>query len=61
MLPKMLYELLPYIYLSAGAGGFVINSAIIFVASISLMMTGALVLVMRFSYRRAIKQYHRQS
>ncbi len=61
MLPKMLYELLPYIYLSVGAGGFVINSAIIFVASISLMMTGALVLIMRFSYRRGIKQYHRQS
>jgi len=56
MLPRMLYELLPYLYLSAGAGGFVINSAIVFVASISLIMTGALVLMMRISYRRDIKQ-----
>ena len=56
MLPKMLYELLPYLYLSVGAGGFIINSAIVFVASISLMTTGALVLMMRINYRRNIKQ-----
>ena len=56
MLPKMLYELLPYLYLSIGAGGFSINSAIVFVASISLITTGALVLLMRTSYRREIKQ-----
>ncbi len=61
MLPKMFYELLPYLYLSVGAGGFIINSAIVFVASISLMMTGALVLIMRFSYRRSIKQYQHRS
>jgi len=61
MLPKMLYELLPYLYLSAGASGFIINSAIVFVASISLMMTGALVLAMRFNYRRSIKQYYHHS
>jgi len=58
MLPKMLYELLPYLYLSAGLGGFIINSAIVFVASISLMMTGILVLIMRINYRRGIKKYH---
>jgi len=59
MLPKILYELLPYLYLSVGAGGFIINSAIVFVASISLLMTGMLVLIMRFNYRRSIKQsYH---
>ncbi len=54
----MLYELLPYLYLSAGLGGFIINSAIVFVASISLMMTGVLVLIMRINYRRGIKKYH---
>jgi hypothetical protein len=52
----MLYELLPYLYLSIGAGGFVVNSAIVFVASISLITAGALVLVMRINYRRNIKQ-----
>ncbi|VAW55529.1 hypothetical protein MNBD_GAMMA05-2103 [hydrothermal vent metagenome] len=61
MLPKMLYELLPYLYLSVGAGGFIINSAIVFVASVSLIMAGVLVLMMRISYRRGIKQYRHQS
>jgi len=56
MLPRMLYELLPFIYFSVGAGGFVIDSAMIFVASLSLIMTGALVLLMRINYRRNIRQ-----
>ena len=57
MLPKMLYELLPYLYIGIGVGGFIINSTLVFVASISLLMTGALVLAMRVSYRRGLKQY----
>jgi len=58
MLPKFLYELLPYMYLSVGVGsGVTINSAIIFIASVLLMLTGILVLCMRVSYRRKIKRY----
>jgi len=58
MLPKILYELLPYMYLSVGVGsGVTINSAIIFIASVLLMVTGILVLCMRISYRRDIKRY----
>ncbi len=57
MLPKMLYELLPYLYLSAGAyGGIVINSAIVIVGSFLLIATGILIISMRITYRRKIKQ-----
>lgn len=57
MLPKMLYELLPYLYLSVGAyGGFVINSAIVIVGSFLLIATAILIISMRITYRRKIKQ-----
>ncbi|HHJ36712.1 MAG TPA: hypothetical protein ENJ87_13200 [Gammaproteobacteria bacterium] len=57
MFPKFLYELLPYLYLSAGVGGgYAINSAIVLVASIALIMAGVIVLFMRISYRRNIRQ-----
>ena len=57
MLPKMLYELLPYIYLSLGLGGGVsIDSAIIFIASVLLTITGVIVLFMRFTYRQSIRK-----
>ena len=57
MLPKMLYELLPYLYLSVGAyGGIVINSAIVIVGSFLLIATAILIISMRITYRRKIKQ-----
>ena len=57
MLPKMLYELLPYLYLSVGAyGGFVFNSAIVIVGSFLLIATAILIISMRITYRRKIKQ-----
>ncbi len=57
MLPRMLYELLPFIYLGVGLGGSVlINSAIVFIASILLSMAGILVLTMRIRYRRQIRR-----
>lgn len=57
MLPKLLYELLPFLYLSVGVGGGVaINSTIIFIASVLLMVTGVLVLSMRVTYRREIRR-----
>ena len=58
MLPKILYELLPYMYLSIGAGsGIVATSAIVLVASVLFIATGIIVLAMRISYRRKIRSY----
>jgi hypothetical protein len=52
MLPKMLYELLPYMYLSIGYGsGVAIDSMIVFVAALLLMATGILVLTTRITFR----------
>lgn len=60
MLPKMLYELLPFMYLSIGvSGGVAINSIIVFIASVLLMSTGILVLTMRITHRREIRQTRR--
>ena len=57
MLPKLLYELLPFLYLSVGLGsGVVINSTIVFIASVLLMTAGIVVLNMRVSYRREIRR-----
>ena len=53
----MLYELLPFMYLSIGvSGGVAINSIIVFIASVLLMSTGILVLTMRITHRREIRQ-----
>ncbi len=57
MLPKLLYELLPFLYLSVGVGsGVAINSTIVFIASVLLMVTGIAVLSMRVTYRREIRR-----
>ncbi|NOQ70154.1 MAG: hypothetical protein GQ573_08610 [Gammaproteobacteria bacterium] len=62
MLPKILYELLPFIYLSAGVGsGVIINSTIVIIASILLIAAGVLVLSMRIRYRRKIRSRVRRS
>ena len=56
----MLYELLPFMYLSVGVGGGVaINSIIVFIASVLLMSTGILVLTMRITYRREVRRVRR--
>ena len=61
MLPKMLYELLPYIYLTVGVGGGVsINSAIVIVASVLFLMTGVVVIFMRYQYRQSIRRLNQQ-
>lgn len=57
MLPKVIYELLPYLYLGIGVGsGVTISSTLVFIASVLLMATGILVLVMRITYRREIRR-----
>ncbi len=59
MLPKILYELLPYLYLSVGAGsGVITTSAIVLIASVLFMGTGIMVIMMRMNYRRKIKSHH---
>lgn len=61
MLPKVLYELLPYLYLSLGAGsGLVINSTIVMIGSFILIVAGMLIIAMRVSYRRKIRRLKRQ-
>ena len=53
----MIYELLPFLYLSVGvSGGVVISSTIVFIASVLLMATGILVITMRISYRRELRR-----
>lgn len=60
MLPKLLYELLPFLYLSVGVGsGVAINSTIVFIASVLLMVAGVVVLSMRVTYRREIRRLRR--
>ena len=57
MLPKVLYELLPYLYLSIGAGsGMVINSTLVLIGSFLLIAAGLLVISMRITYRRRIRR-----
>lgn len=53
----MIYELLPFLYLSVGvSGGVIINSTIVFIASVLLMATGILVITMRITHRREIRR-----
>ncbi len=57
MLPKALYELLPYLYLSVGAGsGIAVNSTIVLIGSFLLIAAGLLVITMRVTYRRKIRR-----
>lgn len=58
MLPKVLYELLPYLYVSvAVSSGLTINSPIVFIASVVLTLTGVLVIKMRINYRRDNRRF----
>jgi len=53
MLPRLLYELLPYLYLSIGFfSGLVFDSDVIFVAATLLISSGIAILFMRYHYRK---------
>lgn len=53
MLPRLIYELLPYLYLSVGLfSGLVFDSDVIFVAATLLISSGVAVLFMRYHYRK---------
>lgn len=52
MLPRSLYEALPYIYLVVGVlSGWMIQSSLIFIASLLLIAAGLISLYMRWRYR----------
>ena len=56
MLPRKLYELLPYIYIVTGiVSSSLIDSTIVLLSSILLIATGVFVLLMRRSYRKSLK------
>jgi type II secretory pathway component PulF len=57
MLPRKLYELLPYLYIVTGiVSTSLIDSTIVLISSILLIATGVFVLLMRRSYRKSLKR-----
>jgi hypothetical protein len=55
MLPRKLYELLPYLYIFTGiVSTSMIDSTIVLLSSILLIATGVFVLLMRRSYRKSL-------
>ena len=61
MLPRQLYELLPFIYIAAGIlCAVLIDSTIVLISSLLLVITGVFVLVMRRNFRRAQHRRHEQ-
>ena len=55
MLPRLLYELLPYLYLGVGAIGCAIfDSELVIISSVLVILAGLIVLWMRIDYRRTV-------
>ena len=55
MLPRSLYELLPYLYLGIGAIGCAIfDSELAIISSVLVILAGLIVLWMRIDYRRTV-------
>jgi|GEM_PF-3346337 len=55
MLPRRLYELLPFIYIVTGIlCAVLIDSTIVLISSLLLIITGVFVLIMRRNFRRAL-------
>jgi hypothetical protein len=53
MLPRRLYEILPYLYILTGiVSALLINSRLVIIASMLMIMAGAIILSMRISNRR---------
>lgn len=52
MLPRSLYEVLPYLYIATGlAGGLLVESSLIMIASMLLISAGLVTLYMRYQHR----------
>ena len=57
MLPRQLYELLPFLYIFTGIlCAVLIDSTIVLISSMLLIVTGAFVLLMRRNFRKALNQ-----
>jgi hypothetical protein len=57
MLPRSLYELLPFLYISTGIlSAALIDSTIVLISSILLIVTGVFILKMRRSFRKKLRQ-----
>ena len=54
MLPRQLYELLPFIYIVTGIlCAILVDSTIVLISSILLIVTGVFILIMRRNFRQA--------
>lgn len=57
MLPRKLYELLPYLYMLTGiVSAVLIDSTIVLLSSLLLIAAGVFVLVMRWNFRRSTNE-----
>jgi hypothetical protein len=57
MLPRQLYELLPYFYILTGVVcAVLIDSTIVLISSMLLIVTGVFVLLMRRNFRKSLNQ-----
>lgn len=57
MLPRRLYELLPYLYIVTGiVSASLIDSAIVLMSSMLLILAGVFVLFMRKRFRRSLQK-----
>lgn len=57
MLPRQLYELLPFIYIFTGIlCAVLIDSTIVLISSMLLIVTGIFVLLMRRNFRKALNK-----
>ena len=57
MLPRQLYELLPFFYILTGVVcAVLIDSTIVLISSMLLIVTGIFVLIMRRNFRKSLNQ-----
>lgn len=59
MLPRKLYELLPYLYMLTGVVcAVLVDSTVVLISSMLLMVAGVFVLMMRRSYRKSTNRQY---
>ena len=59
MLPRQLYELLPFIYIITGiVCAMMIDSTVVLISSMLLIVAGVFVLLMRKSFRKSLNRNH---
>lgn len=57
MLPRQLYELLPFLYMLTGVVcAALIDSTVVLISSMLLIVTGVFVLLMRKNFRKSLNQ-----